>query len=131
MGELSGGEMEVNGGWDNRDFVLTLDKAVEARYVKVQYSIGGNFLWVSEISVYGTAGDSGDVSDNPDESEVSGITDNSDTSSPASVSENVSEQSGTGTGSGLSKRDWGIIGAGAVVVAAVIAVTAVILKKKK
>jgi len=131
VGELSGSEMEVNGGWDNRDFVLTLDEAVEARYVKVQYSIGGNFLWVSEISVYGTAGDSGDVSDNPDESEVSGITDNSDTSSPASVSENVSEQSGTGTGSGLSKRDWGIIGAGAVVVAAVIAVTAVILKKKK
>ena len=137
VGEISGSDMSVNGNWDKRDYVLTLDETVEARYVKLQYGISGTFLWVSEISVYGTAGEGGDVSDNPDESEVSDVpntsdtTENSDNSAPASDSENVSEQGGTSSGSGLSKRDWGIIGAGAVVIVAVVAVTAVILKKKK
>ncbi len=127
VGELSGGEMEVNGGWDNRDYVITLDETVQARYVRLQYTIGGTFLWLSEISVYGNSGEGGDVSEPSDESEVSepsdvsDVPDASDVSSSANDSQASSENGGNG----------GYIAAAIVSVLGALAVLIAVFTKKK
>lgn len=121
VGEMPGGDMRVNGGWDMRDYVLTLDEFVDARYVKLQYSIDGNFLWVSEISVYGTSGENGDMSEIPDESETPDDSVTSDVS--GAVSEPASSDNGGNTGY--------MIAVGAVLLGALASLVAVFTRKKK
>ncbi len=64
IGTAEMSEEEVNGGWKRRLFTVTLDSTVNAQYVKLEYELAGNYLWTSEIAVYG-----GDTA-NEDESEV-------------------------------------------------------------
>ncbi len=61
---------QTEGKWERRDFIMTFANMPEARYVRLDYTIDGNFLWGSEISVYGNTagGEDPDVSD-PDVSE--------------------------------------------------------------
>ncbi|MBO7245811.1 MAG: discoidin domain-containing protein, partial [Clostridia bacterium] len=56
---------QTEGNWERRDFVITFADMPEARYVRVDYVIDGNFLWGSEISVYGTS----ETQNEPDVSE--------------------------------------------------------------
>ena len=56
---------QTEGNWERRDFVITFADMTEARYVRVDYVIDGNFLWGSEISVYGTS----ETQNEPDVSE--------------------------------------------------------------
>ncbi|MBR4853028.1 MAG: discoidin domain-containing protein, partial [Clostridia bacterium] len=56
---------QTEGNWERRDFVITFADMIEARYVRVDYVIDGNFLWGSEISVYGTS----ETQNEPDVSE--------------------------------------------------------------
>lgn len=58
-----------SGSWERHDRSITFDTMPEARYVRVQYNITGNFLWLSEISVYG--GNSQGNNDNQQGGEVS------------------------------------------------------------
>ncbi len=39
--------------WRPTEFGLTLDETVNARYVKYEFTITGNFLWLSELRVFG------------------------------------------------------------------------------
>lgn len=64
------GATKSSGQWKSRNLTLTLDETVNARYVRVEYSITGNFCWSSEIAVYGTekqeGGEtSGEISEEP------------------------------------------------------------------
>lgn len=47
------GDTTASGQWLNRYLTLTLSEAKNARYVRVEYSIPGNYCWSSEIAVYG------------------------------------------------------------------------------
>lgn len=50
---LTGGGVSKSDSWEKRDFTVTFSEMQEARYVRVEYTITGKFLWVSEISVFG------------------------------------------------------------------------------
>ncbi len=67
---VSDSTTQKSGNWERRDFIITFANMPEARYVRLDYTIDGNFLWGSEISVYGNTagGEDPDVSD-PDVSE--------------------------------------------------------------
>ena len=56
---------QTSGNWERRDFVITFADMPEARYVRLDYAIDGNFLWASEMSVYGTS----ETQNEPDVSE--------------------------------------------------------------
>ncbi len=55
-GEAVGEAVTESEDWSHRNFNLTLNKAVNARYVKVTFKSKGNFCWNSEIAVFGTSG---------------------------------------------------------------------------
>lgn len=57
VGDCDEGEDTGSGGWQKRYFTLLSDPAVSARYVRLDYTIAGTFLWTSEISVYGNEKD--------------------------------------------------------------------------
>lgn len=127
IGTVDGGEMSVSGSWDKRIYVITLEETVDARYVRLQYSIGGTFLWLSEISVYGTS------ADGENGVETSGVADFSgEETESGAVSDIVSGEisvSGSGKNGGSGKA--GIVIGAVAAVLAVAAVTALIIYKKK
>ncbi len=101
------------------EFVLTLDNAVDAKYVKVKATCQTAWLFISEFEVFGTAG--------------TGTTDESKTESEAASSAAPAESSAAATSSAASSTpstsDAGVF---AVVVFAVVAVigAAVVVKKR-
>ncbi|MBR2915966.1 MAG: hypothetical protein IKC06_09255 [Clostridia bacterium] len=62
---VSDSTTQTSGNWERRDFVITFADMPEARYVRLDYAIDGNFLWASEMSVYGTS----ETQNEPDVSE--------------------------------------------------------------
>jgi len=66
IGELNRTPGEAGGAWKKCDFLLELDNAVSARYVRVTYTLTGNFCWTSEFAVYGGDAEGGETS-KPDE----------------------------------------------------------------
>lgn len=59
-----------NGAWKKREFSLTLESLVEARYIRLSYA-DQNFVWSSEIQVHGILGEEENVSSSESSSVVS------------------------------------------------------------
>lgn len=59
--DLTAGDITTSESWERRDFTVTFGEMVEARYVRVEYTVSGKFLWVSEISVFGKTAENGDT----------------------------------------------------------------------
>lgn len=120
---LDASDIQSADAWERRDFTVTFAETVEARYVRVDYTITGKFLWVSEISVFGKTAESGDT-------DVS-VPEVSDVSAESTPSEGVSDVSQSSV-SGKNGNNTGWIIAAVVAAAAAVAVAAtVILRKKK
>ena len=47
------GSEKTEGEWRSRLFTLEAQNGERARYIRLFYSLGGNFLWTDEIAVYG------------------------------------------------------------------------------
>ncbi len=63
LGEMTRTEQDANADWKKCDFTMILDAEVQARYVRVTYTLAGKFCWSSEFGVYGIAGtESGETS---------------------------------------------------------------------
>ncbi|MDL2286975.1 discoidin domain-containing protein [Eubacteriales bacterium OttesenSCG-928-G02] len=63
--ETADAEVISEGTWSGVDYVVELDEAVSARYIKVS-AVGGNYVWGSEIQVFAkstgtTTPDTGDT----------------------------------------------------------------------
>ncbi len=119
--KLNGGDISTSENWEVCDFTITLSELTDARYVRVQYNIAGNFLWVSEISVYGK----GESEQMPDVSEeASQAPDVSDTSDEGSANDESSAEP--------VKGNKGIIVSCCLAgVAAIAAVCVLVFNKKK
>ena len=104
---------------------LTLDKAVKARYVKVEFVQSGRSVFCSELEVFGTAG-TGTTDESKSETESK--TESEAVSSAAPVESSAAATSSTAS-STPSTSDAGVF---AVVVLAVVAVigAAVVVKKR-
>ncbi len=89
---LTAGDITTSESWERRDFTVTFGEMVEARYVRVEYTISGKFLWVSEISVFGKTAESGDTDVSDPDTDVS-VPETSvpETSVPEVSDEEVSE----------------------------------------
>ncbi len=120
-GVLEGGENTTSDNWEKREFKLTLGDTVEARYVKVQYSINGNFLWVSEIGVYGVSGEE-NGEDETSDTEVSAPY---SAESDASIGNESSAQPSEGNKNGI------IAACSAVAVCVAVAACVLVFAKKK
>lgn len=132
---LTAGDITTSDAWERRDFTVTFGEMAEARYVRVEYTVSGKFLWVSEISVFGKTAENGDAdvsvpeeSVSPNES-VAGTESNREESVSVSVPAESNDVSVSDSGKNGGKAMWVVAAVGAAVVAAVAAV--VILKKKK
>ena len=92
---VSDSTTQTSGNWERRDFVITFADMPEARYVRLDYTIDGNFLWASEMSVYGTSEEQGntDVSQPDEESEVPDVSEQPEVSEVPDVSEEASDVS--------------------------------------
>lgn len=74
VGKAEMSEETASGDWKKRDFVLELGSPVNARYVRVTYN-GGNFVWSSEVSVYGSVFGKDDISVEESEEESVPVSD--------------------------------------------------------
>ena len=119
-------ELSADAEWRKRDFTLDNEELVNARFVRVSYTIAGSFLWSSEIAVYTTENEIGI----PEESTEESAADESAASGAESAGPVSSDESEEVVGDGSGKTAMlvciGIAAAIAVAVAAVI-----IAKKKK
>ena len=125
VGELTRTAKDASGEWKACDFELILDKEVQARYVRVTYTLAGNFCWSSEFAVYGKAGtETGDTSE-PDEESAPESTETLSSASSETMTNVCSSEVPA------EKSPVLPITIGALVVAALAAVGIVIARKKK
>ena len=84
LGAAKMSEASIEGGWKSIIFALTLDSTVEARYVRLTYTISGNFCWASEIEIFGTENASEISQENSPGSSIESSSDGSDSKAEVS-----------------------------------------------
>lgn len=84
------GNKNTGSAWEKREFTLDVTDEIHAKYVKVIYTIDGNFLWTSEISVFGSEyHPNTDLPDDPISSEPDESSDGASSDDPADPGESV------------------------------------------
>ena len=128
LGNATSKKLANSGDWSKYDFTLELGAPVMAKYVRVTYK-NGTFNWVSEISVYGTEGESNGTEDSTSSTDESKDDESKvDESKSEEISESESVPFEEHENKSIAWLYWVI---GAVVVVAVVAIAIVITKKKK
>lgn len=93
-------ENSADGDWTLADCELTLENEVTARYIRIDYSISGNFFWSSDIKVFGTSNDDTDSESMDDSVSEENASGDQNPESPA-VSDSSTDSDGKSNAGGV------------------------------